>query len=101
MFSSVSCRSRNVPVPEISDAEQAVIDKKVQEIERGKQVDDVDEDDAGKRTNEIECDTLDTELLVGVKRPSEYQNDDGGNSNARNNRSHRGDFSYDGDYSHK
>jgi len=40
---------RNVPVRQMSTAELADIEKKVQEIERGIRPEDVDEDDAGKK----------------------------------------------------
>lgn len=39
---------RNVPVPELSAAERAEIERKAAEIETGKMTEDVDEDDAGK-----------------------------------------------------
>ena len=40
---------RNVPVPTLSDAERAEIERKALEIETGKATEDVDEDDAGKQ----------------------------------------------------
>jgi len=69
----------NVPVPELSAAERAEIERKAAEIETGKVTEDVDEDDAG------------------VKRPSESNNNET-NSNVKTNRSYRNEFSYDNEY---
>lgn len=89
--------ARNVPIPQMTAAELAEVDRKVMEIERGIRTEDIDEDDAG------------------VKRPSEYnpaQSNEEGNSNAKpnqssrfnnnnNNNDRRSDFRYDAEYNSK
>lgn len=90
---------RNVPVRQMSEVEQADIEKKAQEIERGIRTEDIDEDDAGKQALLSPAQLSDLPRCTsGVKRPSESHHPDDGNSNPKPNRSNRNDFIYDNEY---